>query len=115
MRLVRLDRLERAAAAAEEAAARPVGDVGIVWTSSDGVLEPGELAVGEFVAFDITITDAGGASGTPTLRVAERATRDPRDLGVVYDAAGARLGYVVEVDGTLLSWREDRDGPRLVA
>jgi YD repeat-containing protein len=93
-------RLESAAGAAAAAARDPL-PVSISWSSADERVTARDLRPGEFVAADVM---GYRADGEPwESRVVERVTRDGGDLGVVYDAAGARVGRVTAMDGRLLT------------
>lgn len=89
-------RLEAAGAAA---AAEP-GGVGMCWTSHEARVDANELEDGEYIAADVRIDGDYWA-------ISERVTLDTRDLGVVTDANGERLGIVVGLDGSLVTWRPD--------
>jgi len=105
MRLLSRRMRRLAARAAGSGASAPAG---IVWTVDEQrVMRP--LLEGEFVAADVYIV--GGSDDThsdgfpPLWRVVERVTRDPLDLGLVYDSLGIcgsvtspRGGRVTEVD-----------------
>ena len=58
---------------------------------------------GELVAVDMTVlAPEGGAPAA--VRMVERVTLDRCDLGFVYDAGGALVGRMVDLDGSLLTW-----------
>jgi hypothetical protein len=99
--LVRQSSLKKLEARASTAR-RVAGGVGIVWSRDDvrvvRALEPGEL-----VAVDMTILEPAGESPA-AVRMVERVTLDPCDLGFVYDAGGAVIGRMTELDGSLLTW-----------
>jgi hypothetical protein len=73
-----------------------------VWSRDDlriaGGLDPGEL-----VAVDMYVLAPEGESPA-AVRMVERVTLDASDLGFVYDAAGALVGRMTEVDGSLVAW-----------
>jgi hypothetical protein len=97
----RLDRLEEAAAAAEVAGA----PIGICWSSYEGNrVDAAMLERGELIAADVTIDYVDGF-GVPNILVEERVTRDEADVGWVYDRQHEKIGRVVEIEGTLLTWR----------
>ena len=101
MRLVRqVARLEAAAARALEVEEAPVG---LMWTSQESRVDGESLAEGEWVAVDLYLGDE--LDGVQYVRLVERATWQDTDLGWVYDGEGARVGRVVELDGSLLTWR----------
>ena len=138
MRLIkRLDAMEERAAAAA-AAERPSGKVMVCWSTREERVADGDLAPGDFVACDVHYLDPQGPERdvaryreeataeelefTPCVRIVERITRDARDLGVVYDETGVRVGVVVELDGSMLTLRHDAvegqaeaGGPRVAA
>jgi hypothetical protein len=100
MRLIRqVAELEAAAAARAEEPA----PIGVCWTTYEERVEARELEEGEYIAADMTRVEE--LAGTAVIRIRERVTLDVRDLGWVYDAEGARIGRVVAVDGTLVSWK----------
>jgi len=100
MRLIKsVERLEAAGAAR---AAEPA-PVQMCWTKHETRVDAEELGPGEYIACDVTIEGGG------FICIRERVTRDERDLGKVYEGAGAGLrprwvGDVTAIDGTLLSW-----------
>jgi hypothetical protein len=67
-------------------------DAGIVWTSYEARIDPASLGDGEFLAADITIVESVGMWSR--WRIKQRVSLDPSDRGIVYDAAGVRLGRV---------------------
>jgi hypothetical protein len=82
-----------------------LGPVGLVWSRDeslfDGLLEPGE-----YIARDMRVLAPEVEGGTPAVvRMEERVTRDANDLGWIYGAAGAVVGRVTELNGSLVSWR----------
>ena len=80
----------------------PAGSrVGLVWTVDETPLGR-PLASGEFLATDLFRTGPA-VDGAGVQRVVERATLNPRDLGLVYDAAGERIGRVVRRNGSLIT------------
>jgi hypothetical protein len=83
---------------------RAVGRVGLVW-SCDESLVLGGLGPGELVARDVYFLEGGGAALGPWVRVVERLTADVADLGFVYGPGGELLGRVVELDGSMITWR----------
>jgi hypothetical protein len=108
-----VEALERGAAAGDDAkgprrrvARAPAGArVGLVWTQDEEVLGR-PLAAGEYLAVDFFCVGPDEA-GCGSRRTVERATSDPRDLGIVYDAAGVRIGRVVKRDGPLVTTKLD--------
>jgi hypothetical protein len=104
--------LEAGAAAARE---RKPAAVGLVWTVHESPVDPETLEVGEYIAVDIRMTGAAavdprGDAGAPgSWMMTERITTDPQDLGVVRDAEGARVGRVMELEGSMISieWEEE--------
>jgi hypothetical protein len=121
MRLIkRLDAI--AAAAAEREAERVAGaDLAVCWSVREARVDDGDLEAGDYVACDVRYLDEGAAAldalpvarrpvdFTAQLSITERITRDERDLGFVYDAAGLRVGRVVAVDGSMLTLRRDAE------
>ena len=100
MRLVkRLGKLEAGLSAL------PMGEpaaVGIAWSAGHERVEAEDLARGEYIACDVAIDgymcgDAEtGFGSVPQIRVSERVTTDPHDLGFVVNGNGGRIGRVVE-------------------
>jgi hypothetical protein len=82
------------------------GTVGLVW-SRDEVLFTGRLEEGEFIARDMHVLELATDSLPAMTQMVERVTRDENDLGWVYDAAGAVLGRVVELEDSLIRWRHE--------
>lgn len=114
MRLIKnIERLEASAATRAEASALPVG---LVWSRNERLVDPLSLMPGEYIACDVRILETADFSalevleGVPPLEppawwaISERITRDAADLGAVMDWAGAVLGRVVLIDGSLLRW-----------
>ena len=102
MRLIKqVGKLEAAASARVE----DRGAVGIAWTIHEAVVDASALAPGEYIAVDIRMeaSDRGDCQAD-FWHVFERITTDERDLGVVRNAAGDRIGIVVGLDGGLISW-----------
>ena len=95
-----LRKLEARASTARRAAA--AGGVGIVW-SRDDLRITRELEPGELVAVDMHVVVPEGEAPA-AVRMVERVTTDVSDLGWVYDAAGAVVGRMTEVDGSLVAW-----------
>jgi len=91
-----LARLEASGAAM---AAEPAA-IGMCWTSHEERVDAEDLEPGEYIAADVRIDGDYWA-------ITERVTLDTRDLGVVTDANGERLGFVVGMDGSLVTWRPD--------
>jgi len=118
MRLIRqVERLEGATvAAARQAKAVPVG---VCWVArEERIVDPGELAPGEYIAADVYVQ--GHAGEAPVVKVVERATRDDFDLGDVYAAGpgwelGERIGRVMSIEGTLVGWEIWREIPPVPA
>jgi len=102
MRLIKqVGKLEAAAAARVEDRRA----VGIAWTIHEAVVDASALAPGEYIAVDIRMeAGEGGDCQADFWHVFERITTDERDLGVVRNAAGDRIGIVVGLDGGLISW-----------
>jgi hypothetical protein len=101
-------RLEAGAARAREEVAPGVG---LVWSKDEVSVDPLTLEDGEYVAVDV-VMEGGGPSplgGTAPVwwTVTERVTLDPRDLGVVRNVAGERIGLVTDLDGSMVTWRAD--------
>ena len=108
MRLIkRLDAAEERAAAAS---AERTDQARICWSTAEERVSDLDLSPGDFVACDVHYEGEAGAAGEmpPCLHLVERITRDERDLGVVYDPEGVRVGVVVALDGSLLTLRADR-------
>ena len=103
MRLTaRVEKLASAAARAKEPQTR---ELGIVWSTSDTRVDREQAKPGEYVAVDLYIDEPETAEGCPALvRTIERFTRNERDLGVVFDAKGARVGRIVAARGGVLRW-----------
>ena len=113
MRLIkRVDRMEAAAAAAREPEA---GGVEVVWSDHENRIDARTLGAGEFVAVDVVrsgeflgagLGEHGEVlAGTELVRITERVTTDPRDLGWVLAADGEqRIGEITRLDGALLEW-----------
>jgi hypothetical protein len=125
VRLVRrVERLEDVAAAGAAKALAP--ERYVVWSKDDLRADASQLGPGDLIAADVTFhpsTSAalGGAPrdyfpwGHGAVVVAERITRDPDDLGLVYDASAvegelvdgwrkhAVVGRVVDMDGVCLT------------
>jgi hypothetical protein len=84
-------------------------DAGIVWTSYEARIDPASLGDGEFLAADITIVESVGMWSR--WRIKQRVSLDPSDRGIVYDAAGVRLGRVVDPEfgarGNQTHWIRD--------
>jgi hypothetical protein len=122
----RLDAIA-AAAAAREAERVAGADLAVCWSVREARVDDGDLEAGDYVACDVRYLDEGAAAldalplGSPArpvdftalLSITERVTRDERDLGLVYDAAGVRVGRVVAVDGSMLTFRSDAEETEL--
>jgi hypothetical protein len=109
-----LERLEAGAAAARE---RGPAAVGLVWSTRESVVDPDTLQPGEYIAVDIRLEGCPHVAGEPVpdalsdppcwWTLAERVTTDPQDLGVVRDGFGARVGRVMELEGSMISIEMD--------
>jgi hypothetical protein len=111
MRLIsQLRRLEDGAA--EARAVRPAA-VGLIWSRQESVVDLAVLYEGEYVAVDLRMeggmpvplrgSPAVAAAAPGAWHMSERITRDPQDLGIVRDAEGARIGRVMELDGSMIT------------
>lgn len=107
MRLIKqLERIEAAAAAvAPDSGAVPVG---LAWSNCDARVDAAQLLPGEYIAADVHVL-ANACPGVEDWSILERITCDAGDLGFVYDGAGARVGRVVAMDGSLLTLRYEAE------
>jgi hypothetical protein len=95
MRLLRaLERVEARRAVGRRPAARAWC---VVWSEAETLVDRPPCA-GESVACDLFVV--GDASDLTSLyvRSVERFTRDPLDLGTVFDSAGAEIGRIASVE-----------------
>jgi hypothetical protein len=72
---------------------------GLVWSQDEKLLGR-ELGCGETLAVDVHVVD--DLHGVRVVRMVERATSNPADLGLVFDASGFVTGRVEERDGSAL-------------
>ena len=109
MRLIgAVKRLEGAAAARRVAPA----SIGIAWTKNEKRVTAEDLAEGEYVAVDVTVSESP-AGAAAWWSVAERVTCDVGDLGYFYqESAGSdpvRIGRVVSIDTDMVRYRLDEE------
>jgi hypothetical protein len=93
--------------------AKPLSDVGLVWTSAETKVDRAAMPAGSHIATDVVITDRG-----PEFEIwstVERFATDPEDLGVVYDQSRTQIGRVSAVEGKLLTLEIDGDAGGEVA
>jgi hypothetical protein len=90
------------------------GDVGLVWSRDERRVER-EPGAGEYVACDMRYVGPLVEGVTPTVRLEERITRGVNDLGWVYDDAGAVVGRVMELNGSLITICRQGSAAELVA
>lgn len=120
MRLISsVKRLEAGAARARE---EEPAAVGLVWSTHESKVEVESLADGEYVAVDVRLDRYGESAPGAVVdgqvveppewwTIEERITSDPRDLGVVRDAEGVRVGRVVAIEGSMLTVQYDEEPP----
>jgi len=88
---------ERAAALAEaDRVARSHVPSGVMWTERGPSIDVATLRDGDELVVDYTILSVG--EGFTIATCAERVTRDPADLGKVFDAGGRLIGRMLESD-----------------
>jgi hypothetical protein len=103
-----IKRFEASAAAAAEAEARASCGYVISYTPDNVTVPVEALGEGDLVALDVHATELQGG-----VRTVERITRDPDDLGYVYDAGGEIIGRLLEVNRPFFSYclRDDVTDP----
>ncbi len=107
MRLIgQVKRLEGAARAKSAPAT-----TGICWSRHEARVSDGELAEGEYVAVDVTVTPGGG-DAPESWAIKERVTLDAADLGSLYNGAGEPIGQIVSIDPEVLRYELYAEGER---
>lgn len=104
MKLLR--KIERLEASAEQRAPDN-SPVGLVWSSDEHRVAPGQAEAGEYVACDVWLAGGLEFAGVAHPGLCERFTRDAEDLGIVYDAEGAAVGRVMLIESGLIRYVVD--------